>query len=437
MQGGTVAVTGVAGSRASGPGPHASGPERPAPIADVGRDGLLLQLAIAALAVTAALAARPFVTYRAVDLGADAVGIGLIQSAFSIMPVVTAVSLGRLVDRGRESTYLIAAMGLILAGCVIVAVAGSLILLALGLTVMGFGMVVYLVAGQAMIANIGAAARREHRVAWWSTATSIGQFAGPAGAAVLVSQWSATSPDGPPDGNHQLPVFAFAVVVAAIGLGLAFLLARWVPEPAGHATARPPREGTLRATLTIIRRPGMLGAMVVSIAVMAVSDILVAYLPAFGAARGLSDETVGVLLATRAAASLVVRLFMGPLVGRFGSARTLVVSMSAAGLALLLVPLLDSEASLLVLMAIVGLGLGLGQPMTITWIVGRSHRAERATSLAVRVMGNRAALLLIPSVMGALAGSAGLAAIFVAMAVGMGGSALIAATSFGDPRPDD
>jgi hypothetical protein len=65
--------------------------------------------------------------------------------------------------------------------------------------------------------------------------------------------------------------------------------------------------------------------------------------------------------------------------------------------------------------------------MTIAWVANRSLRHERGLALGVRVTGNRAALLTVPTAMGALAGTSGIAAIWIALAVFLGGGALFAA----------
>jgi MFS family permease len=77
-------------------------------------------------------------------------------------------------------------------------------------------------------------------------------------------------------------------------------------------------------------------------------------------------------------------------------------------------------------MVAAGLGLGLGQPMTIAWVATRSPRSERATALGVRLTGNRASLLVVPPLLGALAGAAGVTAIFVILAAALLGGALLA-----------
>lgn len=53
------------------------------------RRGFLIQMLVTLLATTAVRATRPTVTYRALSLSASSLEIGLIQSAFSIVPALT------------------------------------------------------------------------------------------------------------------------------------------------------------------------------------------------------------------------------------------------------------------------------------------------------------------------------------------------------------
>jgi hypothetical protein len=87
-------------------------------------------------------------------------------------------------------------------------------------------------------------------------------------------------------------------------------------------------------------------------------------------------------------------------------------------------------------MIVIGLGLGLGQPMTIAWVANRSPRQERALALGVRLTGNRAALLIVPTMMGVIAGASGITAIWLVLAGFLGVGANVARTTdFDDQRP--
>lgn len=402
---------------------------------------LVLQLAISALSVTAVNGLRPMVTYRALDLGAGPLEIGLVASAFSILPVFTAVLVGRWIDQVGEVPFLLASMLMIATGSAIGAVAPSLPVLGVGHAITGFGQITSLVAGQAMIANYGPRERREERFGWYSTVASFGQLVGPSLAAVLIGLGAdvGVGLPGAAATNRQLPIFLFGSAATLCAALLALRLPRRRRGSAARVDGAPP-EGILQAAARVLRRPGMSAAMLVSITVISSVDVLVAYLPAFGEVIGLPVETVALLLSLRALCSLLSRLLMTRLIAVLGRERLLATSMILAGIALALLPILTAPVLLAVLMAAAGLGLGLGQPMTIAWVANRSPRQERGLALGVRLTGNRVALLVVPTLMGAIAGVAGLATIWIVLAVALlSGSVVALRTPFdalvGDAPP--
>ncbi len=420
------------------------------------RRGFLIQLVVAGLAVAAMHATRPTITYRALSLGASTLEVGLIQSSFSILPALTAVAIGRWIDRVGESRYLIVAMATLVFGSVLAAYADGLIVLALAQVALGLGQIIYLVASQALVANYGPRAGREARFGHYSTVNSLGQLIGPSIAAAIVGSSMATagttlvlvastnaapitaavsSSAGLVPDNPEGIVFLVAGLITLAAFGLAFLLPRRerATLPVG-ADGQPASTGILAMASRVLRRRGMASAMLVSVTVISALDVLIAYLPAYGQATALSVALVGGLLSVRAGASLISRAFMSQLIGLLGRGRLLAMSMGAAGVALLFLPFTASPVALVAIMIVVGLGLGLGQPMTIAWVANRSPRSERATALGVRITGNRVALLVVPTLMGAIAGAAGIQAIFIVLAVSLGlGAAVAFVTPFDAP----
>jgi MFS family permease len=396
------------------------------------RADFVLQLAIQALSLTALNATRPIVTYQAIALGASTVQIGLVHGAFSVLPVLLAVAAGRFVDRGGASRYLVLALTIYALGTAGAGLATSLVVLALAQGFAGAGHIFNLVASQAMIANRGPREGRESRFGWYSVAASIGQLSGPTLAGIIAG--SDTFAAGGASGGYALAdgqrVFFAAVGAVSVALVLAVILFIRNRERDRQAAAtRPPETGEriLPAAIRVLRRSGMLAAMTVSVLVISTVDILIAYLPAYGNATGIAIASVGFLLSVRAGASLVSRVVMGRAIMILGRERTLWISMALAAVGVGLVPFTASVPVLTVLMVIAGLGLGVGQPMTIAWVAQRSPRAERGTALGVRLTGNRLALLSVPVVMGALAGAAGIAAIFGVLGLALAGGAILAA----------
>jgi predicted MFS family arabinose efflux permease len=419
---------------------------------------------VAALAGAAVHGSRPAISYRSLELGASTFEIGLVQAAYSVVPAVLAVAVGRFIDRVGEQAWIAVAMAIFTVGAVIAAYSDSMLGLAIAQLVVGLGQILYLVASQSLIANFGPRNGREVRFGQYSTGNQVGQLLGPAMAAFVIGGGlgvltggaigaAVGDPGGPGAGasGGGAPGSGAGAVVQAPGSGVLTLLPTSTASLAFVAIAvltvlaalaaltlprlrRSPRAGTegqpqpgmVAMTRQVMRRRGMPAAMAVSIIVASSVDIVIAYLPVYGEAVGLSVGLVGLLLSVRGIAGLVARFFMSQLIGWLGRERLLAVSMALAAAGLLVVPFVTSEPILIGAMIAGGLGLGLGQPMTIAWVASRSSRQERATALGVRLTGNRGALLVIPPLMGAIAGAAGIAAIFVTLALALGAGTAIA-----------
>jgi MFS family permease len=168
-------------------------------------------------------------------------------------------------------------------------------------------------------------------------------------------------------------------------------------------------------------------AMFASFAVLSTVDVLVTYLPAFGESRGIPPKIVGLLLATRAIASMTTRLLIGVLARGIGPHRLLVLSIVCAAGSLGLLPAFGAVPVLFVLMVLIGLGLGLGQPLTMAWVAGRAPVGLRGTALGVRLSGNRLGQLSVPVAVGAVAGATGIGAIFITLCGMLASSALLVA----------
>jgi MFS family permease len=174
--------------------------------------------------------------------------------------------------------------------------------------------------------------------------------------------------------------------------------------------------------------------MFASIAVLTSTDLLVAYLPAYGQAHGLSVSTVGLLLSAQAGASMLSRLFLQPMTRVIGRGRLLVLSTAVPAVALGPLPLFESVPFLFAIMIAAGFGLGMGQPLSLIWIAQTAPADMRGTAVGVRLSGNRMGQVAIPAIVGGVVGFAGIGAVFVAMAVMLAGSSLLTANgSFTPP----
>lgn len=125
-------------------------------------------------------------------------------------------------------------------------------------------------------------------------------------------------------------------------------------------------------------------------------DVLVIYLPALGAARDWSPATVNPLLTARAVAAITSRLMLGPVTRRLGRRTVLVTSLLLSSAAMATDAASTTPWVAAVALVLVGLGLGVGQPVSMAWISESAPPTLRATALSLRLAGNRLGQTFIP-----------------------------------------
>jgi MFS family permease len=351
---------------------------------------------------------RVGMTYDALSIGLDAFWIGLIGGAFGVVPALFGLYAGRLIDRlgeGRmlaigSALALVAAAGLWLAA----PSAGELILLS---AVAGIAQFVCIATQHSSVGK-ASGLRQAANFGHLTMMISVAHMIGPVVFGTIANRQSL------PDTG---PVYLVAVLLSLLllAVGLCLRVPRLAPSPQTQSIWR-----TARA---ILRTPGFLPAAFASLVLFSAMDLLVIYLPLFGAEQGISAAGVGILLSLRGAASMVSRLFFGKLYAAIGRGVLLVLSLAVAGTAVALLPFVDTLAAMGALAVVAGLGLGIGAPLSLSWIAEIIEPRVLGSALALRLALNRGGQVILPIAVGAAASGLGASAIIVAI----GGSLLAAA----------
>ncbi|MFF5986247.1 MFS transporter [Prauserella flavalba] len=358
---------------------------------------------VTALSQAAFNAARMLVSYRALGLGADGVALGVIAALFSLLPLVVAVHVGRAVDNGHPAGMLRAGVLLTAASLIVIALSGDLVVLGIGNALLGFGQILVVVAAQGFIPLLSEPYELDKRFAGWSLAVSIGQTVG-LPVAGLVSSASSAEAEG---------VATTGAVLALAGLvALAAPSSLLLPVPR-RVNGKAPSQEPTQSVLTMLGIRGMCPAVFSSLVVLTSMDVLSAFLPVLGEEYGFSVLLVTVLLMLRTGSSIVSRAFL-PALLRVVSRRWLLLSATlCSALPMSLLPLAHQPVLMGILLVIVGFFWGIGQPLTMTWVVTLVSQRSRASALSLRLTGNRLGQVLVPLGAGAIAGSAGVASVFV------------------------
>jgi MFS family permease len=362
--------------------------------------------------------ARPITSYRLLGLGAGVREVGLVTASFALLPLFLAIPLGRSADRRRAPLVTIGCAIQVIA-CILLAWAETPLTLGAASAVLGLGHLGVALGVQEVIARESGDGHHDRDFGLLTAGVSLGQMIGPlAGGLVLGT------------GSSLLTATRHAMFVAALVLIPATVLAAL-----GERGRRPGAGGTISrrgSVRTILHTRGVPAGIFASIAVLSAADIFTAYMPVIGEQRGIAPGAVGLLLALRAGSSMATRIGIGKIVGRVGRERLIVLSASGAALSLGAIAFAHGVLPLAVLSVVAGVGLGFGQPLSMTLVVQLVPEYARGTALAVRLAGNRVGQVAAPAVAGVVAGSAGARSVFWVLSALLGSSAVAVRRT---PRP--
>lgn len=363
-------------------------------------------IASAVLCQVALNLARPLISYKVLALGGDSVMVGLTSASFALFPVAIALWLGRVSDRRTSLRGLVVAGTILLAaGPFLLSAAPSLILVGTASAVLGVGHLCFTIAGQSAIARFVPLSRMDAGFGWFTAAFSLGQLVGP-----LVAGLSLGAAGDVPAETRLLDVNAALIIagaIAVLAIPVAFGASSKNPVTEPRATAKASRVKPV-SVVSLLGVPTVKTNMVASLALLATTDIIVAFLPLMGEEKGVAPVGIGVLLAIRAAASIASRLLLPVMLARLSRTLLVTTSLAGAGITLAFLPwVLEYFLAAAALLVVGGFFLGLGQPITMTLITQAVPPAARGAALALRLLGNRLGQVALPVAAGLLAAPVG------------------------------
>jgi MFS family permease len=363
---------------------------------------LLVPLLAHAVSVHVAVGiVRVTTSYRTIELDLPVVWLGFISASFAILPVFSAVALGRFIDRGNDSrvAWIGAAMILVAAIGLWAWPLSGLYLLAFTV-LLGFGHMFCMASHQMLAVRSANARGREAAFGHYMVAVSVGQGLGP-----FIVGWVGGSATIPPTGY----LFGLGVIAALVCQAIALTL-RPAPVP-----ERPHEAGKVVSLGELVRLPGMVAVLVAGVVTVTSLDLLVIYLPLLGAERSIDAGNIGLLLTIRSAAALVARVFYARLIFLVGRLPLMVSSIlvGAAAFALLAVPTLPVMYTAVI---VLGFGLGIASTITLSGIVDLAPVEARGTALSLRITGNRFGQVLVPFLASLIAAATGVAGILLVIA---------------------
>ncbi len=340
------------------------------------------------------------------QLGATPALVGVAIGIRSLLPFFLSIHVGALMDRFGVRRVVLCAVGVaVLLPPLYPLLPGIEAVIALQL-LDGLAQAIAWIGAQTQIAKISHGdPSQASRFCFWASA---GTFLGPLGAGWSWDRFGTTATFG------LVTLWAVALLLCALRLPH--------PPPAGIGTSSAPdwrglmpRLSDYRTALALIAVPAI--AIVIGGTVLRMSAISIqsSIYPVYLESIGFTGTAIGTLIGIGWAVAAASVFLAAPTTRRASPATVFVLSIGIAIAAISITPLFAAPIPLAVAVVVFGAAIGLSEPLVVTLIARGAEGSRHGMSFGLRGMANRAASLIVPVAMGAIADLAGLVASFAVL----------------------
>ena len=331
----------------------------------------------------------------AVDQGGGPFVVGTIVALYAALPAVLALPVGRLADRvGYKPLLVFGTSGIFIALLTpsLFPTVKSLYFVA---SLLGVSFMIFQLATQTLVGGIAGPEQRARNYSLLSLGYASANFSGPLIAGVLI--------------DHLGYVSTFLCLSAPVGCAAALALAsrRWIPHVAAKAAA------AKAGLFDLLRIPTLRNTLIASGIVSSAWDVYQFFMPIYGRSLGMSATAIGLVVSAFAIAIIVIRLALPLFVRRVGETQTLTYAMFVSCAAFCLFPFFQNAWALAAVSFLLGVGCGVGQPLSMTLVYNASPKGREGEAAGMRITVNQVAHFIVPLAFGALGSLAGYAAVFL------------------------
>ena len=380
----------------------------------------LARLILAQICLHACMAgtrlAAPLLALRA---GYSPAAVGVLLALFALTQVFLALPAGRFADRHglkRPISYSV------LAACTGAALAAAfpvfpMLCLAALMTGGATGAAVISLqrhVGRAASGSLQGSLKLKQVFSWLAIGPAVSNFLGPFTAGLLIDH------AGPTPGSLWGYRAAF-LLMAVLPLASWFLVQRTQELPPVVAA-----DGVVKPKAwDLLREPMFRRLMMVNWFLSSCWDVHTFVVPVLGFERGISASVIGSILGAFALAAAAVRLVMPLLAAHLREWKVLVGAMLTTAALFAVYPLMRSALAMGVCSVLLGLALGMVQPMVMSMLHQITPEARHGEALGLRLMAINASSVLMPILFGTAGAVAGVAVVFwsVGAVVGLGARA--------------
>lgn len=357
---------------------------------------------IAFLAHVGFAGSRLAVPLFAIDQGATPFVVGSVVALYALFPAVLALPAGRMTDRLGFKIPLLVGTGGVCVALLLPFLWPSLATLYVTASVIGLGFMALQLGTQTLAGAIAGPEDRARNFSLLSLGFGSANFSGPLLTGFLIDRI-----------GYAWTFFAIAmplvpaIIVSAMG-------SRWIPKRA-HAKGSSVRGGTFELLKIKTLRDTLIASGIIS----AAWDVYQFFMPIYGRSLGLSATAIGAIMSAFAVSVILVRLVLPFSLRRTGEVQLLTYAMFVAAAAFCLFPIFNGAWALAAASFLLGIGCGVGQPLSMTLVYNASPKGRAAEATGMRITVNQVTHFVIPLLFGMVGSVAGYAVVFFTNAGGL------------------
>jgi predicted MFS family arabinose efflux permease len=339
----------------------------------------------------------------ALKSGASELVAGVLMGLYAFLPVLTALQVGRWVDRAGAFIAIRIGVLCVIVGAIAPAVWLSIPSLFVSACLVGFGFNVVSVALQNTVGRLNASADAQARLAnfgWFAMSHSASSTIGPVLAGVLIDLYGYRA--------------SFAALAASA------LLAAIIVLKTRHAYPRPdPRQSAAEdeapeRVWSLLREPEMRRIYGVSVTLSVAWDIFIVLLPVLGTRLGFSASVIGTVFSLFALGTFAVRFATPWLSHRYREWTIMRAALAVIVVSLCALPFVRTPMLLMLVGFALGAALGSGQPNMLSLLHAAAPPGRSGEAVGLRSLLGNSSAVSVPVAFGAAVGLLGLMPILFA-----------------------
>jgi predicted MFS family arabinose efflux permease len=335
--------------------------------------------------------------------------VGLLLSLIAALPMVLAVHVGRRVDRIGVRYPILCGVALLGLSVSIPAAFPAMPALYAAAAGSGVGFMLFHISIQHAVGEAASEAKRRDDFGWLSLGFSISNFLGPTVAGFAIDAL-----------GHRAAFAALALCALASLAVLAAQRGRFRHSPQRR------RDGAAPSALELLGDTELRRVFVVTGLLASAWDLFTFAVPVYGNSIHLSASTIGLVLASFAVATFLVRVAL-PWLSRHLREWTMITgTFCIACFAYACFPMVSTVPLLAMISFLLGLGLGATQPSILSLIYAKAPAGRGAEAVGLRSVVLGASSTFLPLAFGGVGEAVGMLPVFWVMATALAGGGLIA-----------